>query len=140
MRSRLALASLCVALVAAVGWLSRAGSGDDKLTHWTPVAPGVYRTKAAPFGYAVISGKTALLIDATAPPDAVKELGVEKVDAVLLTHHHRDTAAFAAAYRAAGVPVRAAKEAADWLTPEGVAKYWADAVPLRNSRTAYFVL
>jgi glyoxylase-like metal-dependent hydrolase (beta-lactamase superfamily II) len=57
-----------------------------------------------------------------------------------LSHHHRDAAAFAAEYRKAGVPVRAPKESADWLTREGVAKFWNESVPLRNSRTAYFVL
>ena len=74
------------------------------------------------------------------PPDAVAELGAKTVEAVLLTHHHRDTAAFAARVPAKKVPVRAAKESADWLTPEGVAKFWKDSVPLRNSRTAYLVL
>ena len=140
MRSRLVLAISSVVAVAAAGWLSQAGSEAAAPARWGVVGPGVYRTKSSPFGYAVVSGKTALLIDAPLPPEAVKELGVERVEAVLLTHHHRDTTAFAVAYARDRVPVRAAKEAAEWLTPAGVEKYWKDAVPLRNSRTAYFVL
>src|SRR5439155_26498556 len=130
----------CFAVVAAVGWWSVARPDAPKPTRWDEVTPGVYRTKAAPHGYAIVSAKRAVLIDATVPPDAVRELGVETVDAVLLTHHHRDAAAFAAEYRKAGVPVRAAKEAAEYLTPDGVRKFWAESIPLRNSRTAYFVL
>ena len=59
---------------------------------------------------------------------------------MLLTHHHRDTAAFAGRYLADKVPVRAPKASADWLTPDGVQKYWKESLPLRNSRTAYLVL
>ncbi len=36
--------------------------------------------------------------------------------------------------------MRAPKAAAEWLTPEGVRKYWKESLPLRNSRTAYLVL
>ncbi|HEY3788831.1 MAG TPA: MBL fold metallo-hydrolase, partial [Urbifossiella sp.] len=140
MRARILLASLCIIMVGAIAWLSRAGSRDAKLQTWEKIADGIFRTQRGPFGYAIVSGKKAVLIDAVVPPETVKELGAEAIEAVLLTHHHRDTAAFAAAYRKAGVAVRAAKESADWVTPAGVAKYWADSIPLRNSRTAYFVL
>ena len=140
MRPRILLGVACLAVVAAAGWLSRAGSQGDKPRDLDEVARGVYRSKTAPHSYAVVSGKRAVLIDATVPPDAVAPLGVEVIDAVLLTHHHRDTAAFAAEYRKKGVAVRAAKESAEWLTPAGVAKFWAESIPLRNSRTAYFVL
>ncbi|MBX9582111.1 MAG: MBL fold metallo-hydrolase [Gemmataceae bacterium] len=135
---RLVPASLCLAVVGLAVWWGRGDTAAD-LPSWEAVRPGVYRTKASPYGYAVVSGGKALLIDATVPPAAVRELKAEPA-AVLLTHHHRDTAAFAAEYRKAGVPVRAAKEAAPWLTPEGVAKYWKESIPLRDSRTAYFVL
>ncbi|MDB5309681.1 MAG: Hydroxyacylglutathione hydrolase [Gemmataceae bacterium] len=140
MRSRALLACLSAAAVVVAAWLSQARPEGETFVHWEPVAPGVYRTKDSPHGYAVVSGKKAVLIDAPVPPDVVAELRTEAVEVVLLTHHHRDTAAFASAYRAKGVPVRAAKEATDWLTPEGVAKYWKESIPLRNSRTAYFVL
>lgn len=138
MSRRILSTSLCVAAVGSAVWWGR-GEAPAGLTNWEAVRPGVYRTKQSPFGYAVVSGGKALLIDATVPPDAVKELPAVPA-AVLLTHHDRDTAAFAAAYRKAGVPVRAAKEAAPWLTVEGVAKYWQESIPLRDSRTAYFVL
>jgi glyoxylase-like metal-dependent hydrolase (beta-lactamase superfamily II) len=140
MNRRVVLGLGCLAVVAAVGWLSVARPDPPKPTLWEQVTRGVYRTKAAPHTYAIVSEKSAVLIDATVPPDALRELGVEKVEAVLLTHHHRDATAFAADYRKAGIPVRAAKEAAEYLTPDGVKKFWAEAIPLRNSRTAYFVL
>ena len=143
MRARILLAFLCAGMVGVIAWFSQKNNATEpaaKLTVWAEVVPGVFRTKESPHSYAIVSGKKTLLIDAAVPPDAIKELGVETVDAVLLTHHHRDTAEFAAAYRKAGVPVRAAKESAEWLTPENVTKFWKDSIPLRNSRTAYFVL
>lgn len=139
MRARVLLAFACVVTVTAVAWFT-AAQPKAELKHWEKVGDGVYRSKAGPHGYALVSGDRALLIDATLPPDAVAELGVKTIEAVLLTHHHRDTAAFASEYRKAKVPVRASKEAADYLLPEAVAKFWKEAVPLRNSRTAYFVL
>jgi glyoxylase-like metal-dependent hydrolase (beta-lactamase superfamily II) len=139
MSARTFLAASCVVTVAALAWFTGA-EPTAQLKRWEKVGDGVYRTKDGPYSYAVVSGDRAILIDATVPPDAVTELGVKTVEAVLLTHHHRDTAAFAGEYRKKGVPVRAAKESADYLKPEGVAKFWKEAVPLRNSRTAYFVL
>jgi glyoxylase-like metal-dependent hydrolase (beta-lactamase superfamily II) len=140
MRARILLGTLCIGLIATIAWLTHAEMRGGPLKTWEKITEGIFRTQASPYGYAVVSGKNAVLIDATVPPEAVKELGVESITAVLLTHHHRDSAAFAAVYQKAGVPVRAAREAADWLTPEGVAKYWQESIPLRNSRTAYFVL
>lgn len=138
MRVRFTLAVSCVITVAVVAWFTAAEPKAD-LKYWEKVG-GVYRSKTAPYSYAIVSGDKALLIDATVPPDAVAELGVKTVEAVLLTHHHRDTAEFAAEYRKAKIPVRAPKESADYLLPDKVAKFWQDSVPLRNSRTAYFVL
>ena len=139
MRTRALLAAASVLTVAAVAWFTAAEPKAD-LKHWEKVGDGVYRSKDGPYSYALVNGDRALLIDATAPPGAVKELGAKAVEAVLLTHHHRDAAAFAGEYRKVKVPVRAPKESADWLTPENVTKFWKDSVPLRNSRTAYFVL
>ncbi len=136
---RLVLSTACLAVVTALAWLTHARQ-QTTAGGWEEIVPGVFCTTAAPHGYAVVYGRRAVLIDATAPPDAIKALRVESIETVLLTHHHRDTAALAAAYRKAGVPVRASKEAAEWLTPEGVVKAWKDAVPLRNSRTGYFLL
>jgi glyoxylase-like metal-dependent hydrolase (beta-lactamase superfamily II) len=139
MRARIVLAASCVITVAAIAWFTTAQPKAD-LKHWEKAGEGIYRTKDGPHGYAIVNGDLAILIDATISPEAVAELGVKTVEAVLLTHHHRDTAAFASEYRKAKVSVRAPKESADYLLPESVAKFWQDSVPLRNSRTAYFVL
>ena len=139
MRSRL-LAVVCLSTVAAAAWFSTAQPKPDELKSWVKLAEGVYRTKASPHSYALVDGNKALLIDATIAPAKVEELGAKSVEVVLLTHHHRDTAEFAAEYRTKKVAVRAPKESADWLTPENVTKFWKDSIPLRNSRTAYFVL
>ena len=53
--------------------------------------------------------------------------------AVLLTHHHRDTAAWVARHLAAGVTVRAPKASEPWLSPAGVRQYWRESLPLRSS-------
>src|SRR5205823_13032151 len=120
----------CVVTVAAVAWFTTAQPKAD-LKRWEKVGDGVYRSKDGPYSYALLNGDAALLIDATVPPDAVAELGAKSVEAVLLTHHHRDTARFAGEYRAKKVPVRAAKESGDYLTPESVSKFWKESVPLR---------
>jgi glyoxylase-like metal-dependent hydrolase (beta-lactamase superfamily II) len=141
MRSRRFAALLCLVIVAAAAWIGSAGSGGkDPAGAWVEVAPGVLRTPGLPAGYALVAGDTALLIDAPRDARGLEAHGVKKVAAVLLTHHHRDTCAAAGQFLAAGVPVRAAKEAAEWLTPENVRKFWRESLPLRNSRTAYLVL
>src|SRR5207253_3752123 len=73
------------------------------------------------------------LAEVTAP-------GIKKIGAVLRTHHHRDSCAFAAEYLRENIPVRAAESAAPLLKPDGVAKYWRESLPLRSSRTAYLVV
>jgi glyoxylase-like metal-dependent hydrolase (beta-lactamase superfamily II) len=140
MRSRILLALASLTAVALAAWVSVADPKPADLKVWEKLDDGVYRTKEMPHGYALVSRDTAILIDATVPPDAVEELGVKTVAAVYLTHHHRDTAAFFAEYRKKGAVVFAAKESAEWLTPDGIAKFWNDSIPLRNSRTAYFVV
>lgn len=139
MRVRLLLAITCVVTVAVIAWFTYA-EPKAELKHWEKIGDGVYRTKNSPHSYAIVNAEKALLIDAAIAPDALTELGVTHIEVVLLTHHHRDTAAFASEYRAKKVPVRAAKASEDYLASEKVAKFWQDSVPLRNSRTAYFVL
>jgi glyoxylase-like metal-dependent hydrolase (beta-lactamase superfamily II) len=126
---------LSLLLLGAAVWLG----GDRKPDAWTEVAPGIWRTPQLPAGYALRDGEHALLIDAPHSAEGLKVLGVTKI-AVLLTHHHRDTCAAAGRFLAEGVPVRAPKAAAEWLTPEGVRTYWKESLPLRSSRTAYLVL
>jgi glyoxylase-like metal-dependent hydrolase (beta-lactamase superfamily II) len=143
MRARRLSVVLCALMLLGAAWLGSRGSGDRATAPaWTEVAPGVFRSPGLPAGYALVDGNAALLIDAPQKADGLRPgLGAApKIDAVLLTHHHRDACAAAADYLAAGVPVRAPKASAEWLTPDGVRKYWQEALPLRNSRTAYLVL
>jgi glyoxylase-like metal-dependent hydrolase (beta-lactamase superfamily II) len=141
MTGRRLSALLCVALVVAAAWLAGRGYGDRRPAgDWTEAAPGVLRSPGLPAGYALVDGDTALLIDAPAPADGLRARGIKKVEAVLLTHHHRDSCAAAGGYLASKVPVRAARESAEWLDPDKVEKYWQESLPLRNSRTAYLVV
>jgi glyoxylase-like metal-dependent hydrolase (beta-lactamase superfamily II) len=132
---------LCVGVLLAAVWLGKQNAEDRKPERaWTQVASGIYRSPGAPAGYAFIAGEHALLIDAPSDADDLKRHGVRKIDAVLLTHHHRDTAAFAGRFLADGVPVRASRASAQWLTLQGVREYWRTSLPLRSSRTAYLVV
>jgi glyoxylase-like metal-dependent hydrolase (beta-lactamase superfamily II) len=134
------VAPLSLLVVATAAWLGGAGPGGKQPAVWVEVAPGLLRTAGMPFGYALLNGDRALLVGA--PRTAVDALpsGVRKIDAVLLTHHHRDVCVAAERFLAAGVPVRAPKASAEWLTPEGVRKHWKESLPLRGSRTAYQVV
>jgi glyoxylase-like metal-dependent hydrolase (beta-lactamase superfamily II) len=103
------------------------------------LTPGLWRSLGSPAAVALVDGEKAILIDAPAGVAAKLPPGVKAVTGVLLTHHHRDTVADAAAF-GPKVPVRAPKSAAEWLTPEAVRKFWVESIPLRSSRTAYFVV
>jgi glyoxylase-like metal-dependent hydrolase (beta-lactamase superfamily II) len=139
--SRRSLAALLTFLVIVTAvWTGGAGYGDKKSADaWIEVAPGVWRTAELPAGYALIDGDTALLVGAPRDAAGLKAQGVDRVDAVLLHHHFRDTCAAARQFLAAGVPVRAAPGAAEWLTRANVAKYWQTSLPMRGSRGAYLV-
>jgi glyoxylase-like metal-dependent hydrolase (beta-lactamase superfamily II) len=141
MIGRFLTSSCCLAVLLGAAWLGfHEPTGPAKDDAWSVVEPGVLRSPGLPAGYALTDGDTALLIDAPASPDGLKAHGVKKIDAVLLTHHHRDTAAWVSKLRADGVTVRAPKASAPWLTPDGVKKHWRESLPLRNSQTAYLVL
>jgi glyoxylase-like metal-dependent hydrolase (beta-lactamase superfamily II) len=135
MLHRIMLAGVCVGLLVGIGWLGRWAAQGQK-DGWVEVAPGVWRAPTKPghaTTYALIAQGKALLIDAAdLPPEVV-------VEGVLLTHHHRDGLT-ALAKLPPGAWVRAAKESAEWLLPERVTKFWRDSIPLRSSRTSYFVL
>jgi glyoxylase-like metal-dependent hydrolase (beta-lactamase superfamily II) len=139
MRSRGLALLLSLAAVGAAAWIG-AGSGGPPAGAWTEVAPGVLRSPGLPAGYALLDGDAALLIDAPQGAEGLKAHGVKKVEAVLLTHHHRDSCAAAGKFLAAGVSVRAPKASAEWLLPGPVRKYWQESLPLRGSRTAYLVV
>jgi glyoxylase-like metal-dependent hydrolase (beta-lactamase superfamily II) len=141
MTKRILPALLCLMIVAAAAWIGGRGYGDKPADGtWTEVLPGVFRSPGTPAGYALVDGDTALLIDAPQSADGLRPRGVTRVDAVLLTHHHRDTCAAAGEFLAKRVPVRAPRDSTEWLTPAGIARYWQESLPLRNSRTAYLVL
>jgi glyoxylase-like metal-dependent hydrolase (beta-lactamase superfamily II) len=138
---RASLVVCCFALLGGAAWLSlRPAASQPQASAWTEVAPGVWRSPGPPYGYALVRGERVLLIDAPDAGDGLRQAGVKHFDGVLLTHHHRDTAAFAGRFVADKVPVRAPKASLPWLSPEGVSKYWVSALPLRDSRTDYLVL
>ncbi len=138
--ARLLLAAASALAIGLVAWFSNAEPAKPAASTWVEVAPGVLRTADAPFGYALVHEGRALLVDCPVPGDGLKAHGVTTIDSVLLTHHHRDSIAAIRWYLDQKIPVRAAKASAEWLTPEGVKKHWQDAIPLRSSRTAYFVM
>jgi glyoxylase-like metal-dependent hydrolase (beta-lactamase superfamily II) len=130
-----------VVVLAGAVWLAgRPGAGAGAGKAWVEVSPGVLRSPGLLAGYALVEGGRALLIDAPCPPEGLRANGVKKVEQVLLTHHHRDGLAGVPACLAQGARVRAPKASAPWLGPAGVARYWRESLPLRNSRTAYLVL
>lgn len=148
MNRRLVLSVLSVILVISLAWLGLGGTGKGPLDSgakpasitWTQVSPGVFRSSSQPAGYALVEGDAALLIDAPTDGAGLAEHGVMKIEGVLLTHYHRASCAAADSLLKKKIVVRAAKNAAEWLTVDGVKKYWQDSLPLRNSRTAYLIL
>ncbi|MGL4552621.1 MAG: MBL fold metallo-hydrolase [Gemmataceae bacterium] len=118
----------CATILIGLAWLAGAG---ERPAGWTEVVPGVWRSTGLPAGHALVSGGKALLIDAPVPTAGLKA----EVVGCLLTHHHADTLAALGAVKA-----RAPKASAPWLTAAGVAAYWKEQFPLRNSRTAYIVV
>jgi glyoxylase-like metal-dependent hydrolase (beta-lactamase superfamily II) len=134
-------ALVCLIVLSGIAWLSGQGKSEDPSADaWTEIMPGVFRSPGLPAGYALVADGQALLLDAPHGVEGLKRRGVQKIDAVLLTHHHRDTAALASRFLAEKIPVRAPKASAAWLTPDEVRKFWRGALPLRDSRTSYLVL
>jgi glyoxylase-like metal-dependent hydrolase (beta-lactamase superfamily II) len=140
MRIRFGAAAVCLVVVSAAAWFGAGKSDKKEPNKWNEAAPGVFRTPGLPAGYALIDGDHALLIDAPRPADGLTDRGVKTIDAVLLTHHHRDAVAAAGRFLSDKVPLRAPKASAAWLTRDEVTKYWKESLPLRNSNTAYFVV
>jgi glyoxylase-like metal-dependent hydrolase (beta-lactamase superfamily II) len=137
MSRRLVLMAMCVAVLALVGWLGRAG--QDKKSAWIEVAPGILRAPGPVGGYALVAGDKALLIDAPGPIGELAKQGVRRIEGVLLTHYHR-VACAGLNELPKEVKVRAPKKAEEWLALKAVEKYWRESIPLRGSRTAYLVV
>src|SRR4051812_4418216 len=107
MKRRISAGLLCLTVVAGAAWLGRSGWGQkQEPAGWREVAPGVFASPGWPKSYAVVDGDKALLIDAAHDFSGLKALGVTSVEQVLLTHHHRDSAAYAKTFLDQAVPVR----------------------------------
>src|SRR5467141_3274586 len=121
MTKRWLSAFLCVTTIVLACWIGSPGYGDKKAVEgWSEVVTGVWRSPGLPAGYALVDGDAALLIDAPVDAEALKARGIHRIDAVLLTHHHRDTCAAAGKFLADRVRVRAPKASAEWLLPDRV--------------------
>lgn len=119
-------------MVAVLALLTVASAEDlpERPCEWCEVAPGVYRTLTSPFAHAIVDGDHCLLLGV---PYQVKPNTLpagRSCHLVVLTHHHRDTGANAAAFVAAKVPVRAPKLSEAYLTPAGVSAYWEKSMPV----------
>ena len=115
-------------------WLVTPGVAADKSQvpeSWTRVAAGVYQSPGSPHAYALVDGASALVIGAARQANlaGLRPHGVKSVESVLVTHHHRDTAAQVGHFLKSGIRVRAPKLSAPWLTMEGVRKFWDTAIP-----------
>jgi glyoxylase-like metal-dependent hydrolase (beta-lactamase superfamily II) len=140
-RLKVLIGCLSLVLVSAAAWLGNLSRAEPRPEQtWKTVAPGILRSPGYPAGYALVSGESAILIDAPRPLAEVKAQGIKTITAVHLTHHHRDSCAFVGEYLKEKIPVRAAELSAPLLKPEGVEKYWRESLPLRSSRTAYLVV
>jgi glyoxylase-like metal-dependent hydrolase (beta-lactamase superfamily II) len=98
---------------------------------WQRVTEHVWRSPGTPAAYALVDGDGALLFGAPegADPSELQYAGITALEGAYLTHHHRDSVAQAAAWAATGIPVRAPRASAPWLTPEGVHKFWRGFLP-----------
>lgn len=150
-----------VAVVVAVLWLAvgrnrRLAPPSDlpgTTATWQLVHDGgkfvVHRATTTPASYLIAVGDLGVLIDPAdgVPPPfhtvpAVRPSAWENVHARtrLLTHHHRDGDGTGAPEMITAMcDERAPKLSAEWLEPANVAKFWKESIPLRNSRTGYFV-
>lgn len=121
---KLLAAMFCVSLLLATVWLVRGEPGNSR---WREIAPGVWQSTGLPCGYTLVDGDAALLIGASRGMDwrGLKP----KIERCLLTHHHRDTSALARELISAGVPVLAQKASAEWLSRDGVQRFWSACLP-----------
>ena len=128
-------------LVGSAAWFAAQGDTNPKSDGvWEEIAPGILRTKELPYGYALVDDGHAMLIDAPVSAESLKPHGIKTIDGVLLTHHHRDAVAAVESFLKAKVPVRASKLSAEWLSTENVKTFWREMLPLKGSRSAYFVV
>ncbi len=123
---------ICGLLLCGVTWWARGGSSEERRgEHWHEIEPGVWRSESLPCGYALVDGDSAMLIGAARNVDwrGLRMLGVTRIEQCLLTHHHRDTSALVGELLAAGISVRAPKASAEWLSSDGVSRFWKACLP-----------
>ncbi len=125
--SMLLLAALSLVLLNAL----RTHAQDAKAPAWDQVADNVYRSRTAARSYLLVGDRRGLLIGAAEGLDPQSlPTQVERVELVLLTHHHRDSSSAAERFIAANISVRAPELSAAFLLPDGVAAYWKKSMPV----------
>lgn len=120
-----------VSVAALIALLAACAEPPVRVPSWTLVSERVWRSPGTPAAYALVDGDAALLFGAPlgADPAELGYAGITKIEGAYLTHHHRDSLAAAAAWSAAGLPVKAPRASAPWITPEGVQRFWRAFLP-----------
>ena len=142
MSQRALLGCGCLLLLVLLGWLA----SDSPVKETATATPGwsvvhqthkfkVHRSSTIPAAYLIEADGRGLLLGC---PEGMAETPVP-VDKVLLHHHHRDAVGGVQKFLDAKIPVFAASESMEYLEREKVTKFWKESIPLRNSRTGYFV-
>lgn len=128
-------AALGGAALAGGGSAAGAGSddGDGGRTAWNPrpaepeeVAPGLYRFPDSCSVYVLRKGSRGLAIDfgSGAFLEHLPEIGVQELDAVLLTHPHSDQCRGLARRDDWPFEIHAPSGASEFLSPGGVRSFW----------------
>jgi glyoxylase-like metal-dependent hydrolase (beta-lactamase superfamily II) len=134
--------SLALVLVVAAHLLGKGQTVPSNTLRWVEVVPGLWASAGQPRAYALTEQGRGLVFDLPTPEhlDALRAIGVVQVERVLLTHHHRHTAAGALEASRRGIPVAGPEAEASLLTAEGVKSYWQQSLPIRGPRFDYFVV
>ena len=142
MSQRALLGGLCILFLGLLGWVA-----SDRVPPAPPVPPSgwkvvhrspkltVHRSDTIPAAYLLDAGGRGLLLGC---PDGLAAPPVP-VDRVLLHHSHRDAVGGVQKFLDAKVPVFAPPESLQYLDKKMVEGFWSLSIPLRNSRTGYFV-
>jgi|GEM_PF-1843198 len=142
MSQRALLGGLCILFLGLLGWFASDRTPKAppvprtgwQVVHRTP-ALTVHRSDTIPAAYLLEADGCGLLLGC---PEGLAETPVP-VDRVLLHHAHRDAVGGVQKFLDAKVPVFAPPESLEYLERDKVTKFWKEAIPLRNSRTGYFV-
>lgn len=126
-----AIALLIAFTTLPIAWSIRSQAQETTAQQWDQVAANVYRSRTAAKSFLLVSDRRGLLIGAAQglDPHAFPS-DVERIELVLLTHHHRDSSSAAERFVVSKIPVRAPELSAAYLLPEGVAAYWKKSMPV----------